>query len=397
MSELFLKIVNMSVSASWIILAVLGLRLVLKKTPKWVNVLLWGFVAVRLLFPFSMESALSLIPSAETIPEAVLSGSSFEIQTGIAPVDDGVNNYFEGINSEGVPIPLSNVLNVITVLCVVWLIGMLLLAAYTMISCWRFQRKVDTAVLLRENIFQCETVVSPCVLGIIQPKIYLPFKMDAQKLEHVIAHEQAHIRRGDHWWKPLGFFLLTVHWFNPFVWLAYVLLCRDIELACDEKVIKELDSEARADYTQALVACSMSRCTVAACPLAFGEVGVKARVKSIMNYKKPALWINILVAISCAVMAVCFLTNPVKATGGLLPGGSYLDSCAEGATKLTEEATNTTEEATKAPIDPVDEKTNEQIDAERLASMEAERNALKEELARIQAEYEEMIREERYE
>ena len=198
-------------------------------------------------------------------------------------------------------------------------------ALYTAISYWRLRRKVDTAVRYEDNIFQSENVGSPFVLGIIKPKIYLPFKMDEQDMEHVVAHEQAHIRRKDHWWKPLGFLLLTIHWFNPLMWLAYVLLCRDIELACDEKVIKELGNEQRADYTQALVACSVNRRMIAACPLAFGEVGVKERVKSVMNYKKPAFWIIILAVIACVVVVVCFLTNPKQDSYTLrivVPAGS---------------------------------------------------------------------------
>lgn len=207
----------------------------------------------------------------------------------------------------------------------IWIFGMIALALYTAISYWRLRRKVDTAVRYEDNIFQSENVGSPFVLGIIKPKIYLPFKMDEQDMEHVVAHEQAHIRRKDHWWKPLGFLLLTIHWFNPLMWLAYVLLCRDIELACDEKVIKELGNEQRADYTQALVACSVNRRMIAACPLAFGEVGVKERVKSVMNYKKPAFWIIILAVIACVVVVVCFLTNPKQDSYTLrivVPAGS---------------------------------------------------------------------------
>ena len=310
MNELFLKIINMSISASWLVLAVLILRFVLKKAPKWVNVLLWGIVAVRLICPFSFESALSLIPSAETFPDQVISGPSFDVQTGIVPVDNRINDYLGDRYFEGVTVPTNNGNNVMTILTIVWIIGILLLVTYTIISYQRLNRKIDTAVRYKDNIFQSENVNSPFVLGIINPRIYLPFKMNGQDLEHVVAHEQAHIRRKDHWWKPLGFLLLTIHWFNPLMWLAYVLLCRDIELACDEKVIKELGNEQRADYTQALVACSVNRRMIAACPLAFGEVGVKERVKSVMNYKKPAFWIVILAIIACVVVAVCFLTNP---------------------------------------------------------------------------------------
>ena len=325
MSDLFLKIVNMSISASWLVVAVLILRLVLKKAPKWVNVLLWGIVAVRLICPFSFESALSLIPSAETFPEKIISGPSFDVQTGITPIDNRINDYLGDRYFEGVTVPTNNGNNVMTILTIVWIIGILLLATYTVISYWRLNRKVDTAVHYKDNIFQSENVSSPFVLGIINPRIYLPFSMNEQDMEHVVAHEQAHIRRKDHWWKPLGFLLLTIHWFNPLMWLAYVLLCRDIELACDEKVIKELGNEQRADYTQALVACSVNRRMIAACPLAFGEVGVKERVKSVMNYKKPAFWVIIIAVIVCVGVAVCFLTNPKQDSYTLrivVPAGS---------------------------------------------------------------------------
>lgn len=310
MNELFLKIINMSISASWLVLAVLILRFVLKKAPKWINVLLWGIVAIRLICPFSFESALSLIPSAETFPKKIISGPSFDVQSGITPVDNRINDYLGDRYFEGVTVPANNGNTIMTILTIVWTIGILLLVAYTVISYWRLHREIDTAVRYKDNIFQSENVSSPFVLGLIKPRIYLPFKLDGQDMEHVVAHEQAHIRRKDHWWKPLGFLLLTIHWFNPLMWLAYVLLCRDIELACDEKVIKGLSNEQRADYTQALVACSVNRRMIAACPLAFGEVGVKERVKSVMNYKKPAFWVIIIAVIVCVGVAVCFLTNP---------------------------------------------------------------------------------------
>ena len=310
MNEFFLKIINMSISASWLIFAVLILRLVLKKAPKWVNVLLWGIVAIRLICPFSFESALSLIPSAETFPKKIISGPSFDVQSGITPVDNRINDYLGDRYFEGVTVPANNGNTIMTILTIVWTIGILLLVAYTVISYWRLHREIDTAVRYKDNILQSENVSSPFVLGLIKPRIYLPFKLDGQDMEHVVAHEQAHIRRKDHWWKPLGFLLLTIHWFNPLMWLAYVLLCRDIELACDEKVIKGLSNEQRADYTQALVACSVNRRMIAACPLTFGEVGVKERVKSVMNYKKPAFWVIIIAVIVCVGVAVCFLTNP---------------------------------------------------------------------------------------
>ena len=311
MNELFLKIINMSISASWLILAVLILRLVLKKAPKWVNVLLWGIVAVRLICPLSFESALSLIPSSETIPLDIEMAAKPTIDSGVPAINSVVNPVLSSFAPPQRVLTSANPLQIwIPILNIIWLIGVGALLLYTAVSYWRLCRKVDTAVRYKGNIFQSENVSSPFVLGIIKPRIYLPFNMNGQDLEHVVAHEQAHIRRKDHWWKPLGFLLLTIHWFNPLMWLAYVLLCRDIELACDEKVIKELGNEQRADYMQALVACSVNRRMIAACPLAFGEVGVKERVKSVMNYKKPAFWVIIIAVIICVGVAACFLTNP---------------------------------------------------------------------------------------
>ena len=311
MSEFFLKIVNMSISASWVVVAVLALRFCLKKAPKWVNVLLWGIVAARMVFPFSIESVLSLIPSAETISPTIMMEQSPSVQTGVPALNHVINPVISGSFTPA-PGASANPLQIwIPVLAGIWLFGIAALFLYSAVSYWRLRRKVCEAVILRGNIYQSEKVCSPFVLGIIRPKIYLPYHMDSREMGHVIAHEQTHICRRDHWWKPLGFLLLTIHWFNPLMWLSYVLLCRDIELACDEKVIGEMGNEQRADYTQALVTCSVGRRVIAACPLAFGEIGVKERVKSVMNYKKPAFWIVLASVIVCAVIAVCFLTNPI--------------------------------------------------------------------------------------
>lgn len=311
MSELFLKIVNMSISASWVVVAVLALRFCLKKAPKWVNVLLWGIVAARMVFPFSIESVLSLIPSAETISPTIMMEQSPSVQTGVPALNHVINPVISGSFTPA-PGASANPLQIwIPVLAGIWLFGIVALFLYSAVSYCRLRRKVCEAVILRDNIYQSENVCSPFVLGIIRPKIYLPYHMDSREVGHVIAHEQTHIRRKDHWWKPLGFLLLTIHWFNPLMWLSYVLLCRDIELACDEKVIGKMGNAQRADYTQALVACSVDRRLIAACPLAFGEIGVKERVKSVMNYKKPAFWIVLASVIVCAVIAVCFLTNPI--------------------------------------------------------------------------------------
>ena len=329
MKELFLKIIHMSISASWLILAVLILRFALKRAPKWVNVLLWGIVAVKLICPFSMESPISLVPasigSGELVSEWMddyiddidihYSDSVYydvAIGSGRMPICDGKDGYYVVTKHDRLGEPATVETTIIPILSVVWISGVIVLTLYMTISYWRLVRNVDTAILYADNIFQSENVNSPFVLGIIKPRIYLPFKIHNEVLEYVIAHEQTHIHRKDHWWKPLGFFLLTVHWFNPLMWLAYVLLCRDIELACDEKVIKQLDNYSRANYTQALVACSVNRHKIAVCPLAFGEIGVKDRVKSVMNYKKPTFWMIVLGVISCVIVAFCFLTNPVS-------------------------------------------------------------------------------------
>ena len=334
MSSFFLKILNMSISAGWIILAVVLLRVVLKRAPKWINVLLWGIVAVRLICPFSVESVLSLIPSAETINPGIMMDPTPTVRTGVPALNSTINPI---IASSLAPAPgaSANPLQIwIPVLSIVWTLGIAALILYAAVSYWRLQRRLREAVILRENIYQSEQVDTPFVLGIIKPKIYLPYHMDAQNLNHVVAHEQAHIRRKDHWWKPLGFLLLAIHWFNPLMWLAYVLLCRDIELACDEKVIKELGNEQRADYTQALLACSVNHRMIAACPLAFGEVGVKERIRSVMNYKKPAFWMIVLAIVICTAVAICFLTNPAEDAPASAEDGYFLLIGADGVESI---------------------------------------------------------------
>lgn len=310
MAGIFLKIVNMSISACWIVLAIILLRFVLKKAPKWINCVLWGLAGLRLVFSFSFESVFSLIPSAETITK-VPDSPRPQINSGVSVIDNQINDYLQGNYFEGVTRPMGNFVDITTLLAIVWIIGIVALLIYTLVSFLRLKSKIGTAVLLRDNIYQSEAVVSPFVLGIIKPKIYLPFNMNGQDMDHVIAHEQAHIRRRDHWWKPLGFAVLTLHWFNPMVWLGYILLCRDIELACDEKVIKELNTDQRADYSEALLSCSVNRRLISVCPVAFGEANVKNRVKSVLNYKKPAFWVILVAVILSVVVAVCFLTNPL--------------------------------------------------------------------------------------
>ncbi len=360
MGEIFLKILNISIAASWLILAVVLLRLVLKKAPKWVAVLLWGIVALRLVVPFSFESALSLIPSAETFKAHNIQYETPLISSGIPAVNNAVNPV---LGEAFAPDPAASVnpLYVWTfIVSVIWLIGIAAMLLYAVISYVRVRRSVAERVPYGGNIFLCDHVKSPFILGFVAPKIYLPSNMDGMAMEPVIAHEKAHLARRDHWWKPIGFLILTVHWFNPLCWIAYVLLCRDIELACDEKVIRQMDLDGKKQYSTALLECSTGRRLVTICPLAFGEVGVKGRVKNVLNYKKPAFWIVSVAVIACVVTAVCFLTNPVTAESDtpnaerpalIMNGDAYVDPYMpvsslpygyRSAGKLTEEQANNT-------------------------------------------------------
>ena len=315
MSVIFLKLLNLSISASWLVLVVLVLRLVLKRAPKWVDVLLWGMVALRLMLPFSIESALSLIPSAETLsPEVVQFDPAPTITSGVELIDNAVNPSLSE-SFAAAPLASVNPLYVWTYLAGwVWLIGLAAMLLYALVSYLRLRRRVSASIPLRENIYVCDEVASPFILGILRPRIYLPSALDEAQRGSVLSHERAHLARHDHWWKPLGFALLAVYWFNPLLWLAYTLLCRDIELACDERVLRGMDAGQVKDYSSALLACSVPRRMLAACPLAFGEVGVGARVKNALRYKKPAFWVVAASVAVCVVVAVCFLTNPERAT-----------------------------------------------------------------------------------
>lgn len=338
MSEIFLKLFNMSITASWLILAVVLLRFVLKKAPSWINCLLWGLVGLRLVMPFSLESIFSLVPSAEIIPQSNMSSTEAPlIDSGFASVNQTVNPIItETYVEHGNQLP-----SLLTIFSVIWLGGIAAMLIYGVISYALLYRKVRISILHKENLYFCDNVDTPFILGIIKPKIYLPSGISEEQLEYVIKHEKAHLKRKDHWWKPLGFALLAVYWFNPVIWVAYILLCRDIEHACDEKVIRDMDNTDKKGYLETLVNCSTLRRKIMICPLAFGEVSVKRRIKSMLNYKKPAFWVIVVGIIACAVVAVCFLTNPAK------------DKEEETTTKPTTQS----EESTSAPTttEPISE------------------------------------------
>ncbi len=310
MSAVFLKILNMSITAGWLILAVILTRRILKKAPKWISCLLWGLVAIRLICPFSFESVLSLIPSSETIPVNIAVQKKPVIDSGIPIINETVNPL---ITETFTPSPAASVNPLqllIPALAMIWIAGVVAMLAYALVSFWKLKKTVSASIPVEEGILACDEVKTPFILGVFRPLIYVPSSMSGETLEHVIRHEKAHLARHDHWWKPLGFLLLSVYWFHPLCWVAYIFLCRDIEMACDERVIRGMNRKDIAGYSQALLDCSFHRKQIAACPLAFGEVGVKERVKGVLNYKKPAFWIMLVAVVSCVVLAVCLLTDP---------------------------------------------------------------------------------------
>ena len=317
MGEIFLKLLNMSISAGWMILAVLLIRLLFRKMPKWITCLLWGAVAVRLLLPFSIESVFSLQPSAEP----VLTGTITEKDAVpyIPSIDsdlDIVANTVNPILAEAFSYQESDSIAPLQVIMGiagnVWLLFMIILFSFSVVSMIRLRLSVKEAVQYKDNIYICDAIKSPFILGIVKPQIFLSSALSEEEMNYIIAHERAHLNRKDYLWKPLGYLLLCIYWFNPLCWIAYIMLCKDIELACDEKVIMYMSFGDKKEYSKVLLSCASTRRLVSVCPLAFGEVGVKERVKTVLNYKKPAFWSTIFAIIVCIIVAICFLTNPHK-------------------------------------------------------------------------------------
>ena len=317
MGAVFLKVLNMSITAGWFILAVLCIRLLFRKIPKWMNCLLWGVVAIRLICPFSIESPFSILSSTEPIKSsAVVEG---EVRNDIPYIDSRltiVQNTINPMLTETFAYNESDSvapLQVVTFAAgLVWCCGMVLLIICAMGSVVKLHKLVNEAVCVRENIYICDAVKSPFILGIFRPRIYFSSALREREMDYILAHESAHLKRKDHWWKALGYLLLCIHWFNPLCWVAYSLLCKDIELACDEKAAKNMTFHEKKEYAKVLLSCAGQRSLVMVCPLAFGEVGVKERVKSVLNYKKPTVWIMMATAAVFVILAVCFLTNPTK-------------------------------------------------------------------------------------
>lgn len=306
MAEVFLKLMNMSITAGYLVVAVLLARLFLRKSPKWISCLLWGIVALRLVLPFTVESPLSLIPSAEVIPQNIATSYAPAIQSGIPLVNSTINPMMtQGMIQSG------NVWqDVLSVAAIVWLVGMAAIFLYGIVSYGILRWQIRACVKVQDGVYICDDVSSPFIFGFFRPKIYLPSGLDPETTGYVLLHEKIHLRRKDHWWKPLGYCLLAVYWFNPLLWVAYILLCRDIEQSCDEKVISQMSVQEKQGYSLALVSCSRQRRMITVCPVAFGQVSVSTRIKAIVSYKKPSFWILLCSIVLCAAISVCFLTNP---------------------------------------------------------------------------------------
>lgn len=294
MSEIFSCILKLSVDASYLIVAVILARLLLRKSSKVFRKILWVLVGLRLSVPISFESVLSLVPQTTNVlsNETLVGGNITSVPTQAAATES---------------------FSFLQILPVVWAVVAVGLLIYGLVSFIRLKRKISDAVLLKDNIYQSEKVDSPFVCGFIKPKIYIPYEMDSDTFNCVIKHEKTHIKYFDHILKALGFAVLCVHWFNPLVWVGYVLFCKDIELLCDEIVVKNMTEENRKKYALALCDIGVDKVKISACPVAFGEVGIKERVKNTVNFKKVKLAFLIVSAVACVVVAVCFMTTPVKA------------------------------------------------------------------------------------
>ncbi len=313
MSDFLLSLLNMSIVSCWLILALIILRPLLKKAPKAFVCALWALVGLRLICPITFESVLSLIPSSQPVSDSVVYS---QINT-FVNYSEPVNNIAVGTTQQSLVPPAGT--SIITplqaislVAAFIWVAGVAAMLIISLVSYLRLKKSVAASVNTGGSVYINDDIASPFVLGLVRPRIYIPSALSEYEKEYVIAHESAHIKRRDYLIKPLGYFILSLHWFNPLVWVAYILLCRDIESACDERVIKTMSDKEKTDYSEILLRLSMPKKSIRACPVAFGEVGVKMRIKSVLNYKKPAFWIVIVAVVVAAALTVGFLTNPVS-------------------------------------------------------------------------------------
>ena len=305
-----LQIINMSITSSYIILIIMIIRLFLKKAPKIFSYVLWMIPFIRLIFPFSIESIFSIISiNTETIPKDIILNQTPQIQSGITAIDSTVNRVLP-IPDVGASVNPMQIW--ISIGIVIWIAGIIILIVYSVYSTLKLSRNLKSANLLSGNIYRIETIETPFVFGLIKPKIYLPDNLSETEKSYIIKHEQTHIKRFDHIIKFAAFLIVSIHWFNPLVWIAYYLMGEDMELSCDESVIKEMGYGIKKDYSNSLLSLSTGRRIIGGSPIAFGENNTKGRIKNILNYKNPSFWMAVVAVIIVVAVCVGLLTNPVK-------------------------------------------------------------------------------------
>ena len=306
------ELLRINLIASFVILILLAARLILKRAPKVFSYALWAIVLIRLLIPVSIPSPVSVIPDTPAASGAVINSALPEIE--FETLRDREQNYYESQNTspQDVQVYVSRTMEPMVYLSLAWLVGIAGMLLYSGISYLKIRKKVQIAVPLRDNIWIADDIKSPFVIGFLKPKIYLPNNLGEQEQEYIILHEQHHIRRFDHVIKTLAFLALTIHWFNPLVWIAFVLACKDMEMSCDEAVIRKLGENVRADYSASLLTLATGHRIIAGTPLAFGEGDTKGRIKNLAKWKKPAIWVLVLTIIICLILGVCLLTDRVS-------------------------------------------------------------------------------------
>ena len=329
MEAVFSKLVGISLVANWLILAVVVLRLLLKKAPRRVTCILWLIVALRLIVPFSIESPVSMIPQTTSVIQEAVDTNLIhpEVISSVMTPEPGQDETNAAYVRNGQHMP---------VLPLIWCGGMAAMLCYFAFSYLRMRHLVREAARETGNIWICDAVTTPFILGLIRPRIYLPSGLSGATRECVIAHEQCHLRWKDHWWKPLAFVLLAVYWFDPLVWVSYALLCRDIEFACDERVIHHYGITDKKAYSRALLECSTGKRLVLACPVAFGETAVTQRIRNVLRYKRPRFWVILVCAVVIAVIAVGFLTVPAKTAAPDLQESAPTQDTAETTAPLVQ-------------------------------------------------------------
>jgi len=316
MSELFLSVLNMSLTASYVIIFVILIRLLLKKAPKFVSYALWGVVAFRLMIPFSFESMFSLMPRSTNtvpIPHDIVYQQSPQVNSGIGVVDSLVNNSLPAPTIVASVNPLKIY---VEIGAYIWVLGIIALLVYSLVSILILKRQLKSAQLIEKNIFEAKNLKTPFVLGLIKPKIYLPVGLNATERSYILLHEQTHIQRKDHIIKVLAFLTLSVYWFNPLVWIAFMLMSKDMELSCDERVLKQMNNEdIKKPYASSLLSLASGKHILNGSPLAFGEGNVKGRIKNVLNYKKPGTWVIAVSVVITAVLGFGLAVN--RATDGI--------------------------------------------------------------------------------